>query len=306
MNLCQVAYSVLDGRKSARFYRDCLGFVPSGGTSLFKGPLYTRIQGLPKVASSCRWLVDSEEFFQLELFEFSRPTPRPMRPDWQPSDIGYSRVQMRVGELERTLKRLAEAGHPTLGGPLEIEGRLHACVRDPDGVLLELSQAMPGELPDSPQVAVTGVGLSVPDLDRSRRFFVDTIGLREGKPQPEREQLWGLKVKQPNTLCLEIGGKRIELSQYEGARPRRTDYQLSDQGLLNIALGFRRKKDLDRVFRRVVDAGYKPNSKPVHFGFCSVVYLNDDQGFSVELLHAMPVGDRFIGFKPPPKWLPAL
>ena len=80
------------------------------------------------------------------------------------------------------------------------------------------------------------------------------------------------------------------------------DYRLSDQGILNIAFGARRKADFDTVYRRAEAFGAKPNCRPVHLpGAGSVVYVNDPHGFSVEILRTKPgLADRIFGFEPRP------
>ena len=68
MRLCQIALSVTDLRRSHAWYRDALGLVPSGGTNTFMGPISSMVQGVPRAASTCWWLVDRQDRFQLELF----------------------------------------------------------------------------------------------------------------------------------------------------------------------------------------------------------------------------------------------
>lgn len=51
-------------------------------------------------------------------------------------------------------------------------------------------------------------------------------------------------------------------------------------------------------------AGLKGNWRPLNLGAWSVVHVNDEQGFSVELLFVRPWYDRIMGFlpKPAPKY----
>ncbi len=73
-HLAQVAFSVVDLAVTERWFRDGLGFEPAGGARWrMRGPLASAIQGLPRVASTCSWLVARNDFFQLELFQFERP-----------------------------------------------------------------------------------------------------------------------------------------------------------------------------------------------------------------------------------------
>jgi len=310
--LCQVAFSVTDLARTYRWYRDLFGYLPSGGTRLFRGPLASRVQGLPNAASTCWWLVDQQEFFQLEMFQFASPRARPLPADWRPCDVGYTTVGLHVIDFDATLARLARAGVRALSAPLGRPGARRVCVRDPEGVLLELMEDDPrnplAQLRPRPEVPVAtrSVTLSVCDLDRSRRFFVDTLGLPEatGVPLhgPEHEALWGLDGAQRRALLLWAGDFLVELVQYTKpvGNPWPEGYRISDQGLLNIAFGFRDKRHFDEVYRRCLAAGHRGNWRPLNLGAWTVVYVNDDQGFSVELLFVRPWYEGPMGFNAPP------
>src|SRR5690348_521053 len=85
-SLCQVAFSVIDLAITERWFREGLGFWPAGGArAAMRGPLASAVQGLRRVASTCWWLVDRNEWSQLELFQFERPLARLMPPDRTPS-----------------------------------------------------------------------------------------------------------------------------------------------------------------------------------------------------------------------------
>ena len=89
--LNQIALSVADLRLTERWFREGLGFVPAGGSRLaMRSPLASRIQGLPRAASTCWWLVARNEVFQLELFQFEKPLAKLMPADFRPCD-GQSR-----------------------------------------------------------------------------------------------------------------------------------------------------------------------------------------------------------------------
>jgi len=308
--LCQIAFSVTDLARTHRWYQDVFGFLPAGGTRLFRGPIASRVQGLPNAASTCWWLVDRQEFFQLELFEFVSPPVRPLPADWRPCDTGYTMVGLHVADFDATLARLASHKTRPLTAPVGPAGQRRVCVRDPEGVMLELLEDDPctgfrrdHERPEIP-VSACSVTLSVPDLERSRRFFVDTLGLPvlDGLRLhgPEHEALWGLAGAQRKSLVVRSGDCVLELVQYENpvGKPWPDGYRISDQGLLNIALGFRSKAAFDAAYARCAAAGYRGNWRPFNLGAWSVVYVNDDQGFSVELLFVRPWYDAPMGFRP--------
>ena len=60
--LCQVAFSVTDLDRTHLWYQNTLGFLPSGGTWLFRGFIASTIQGIPDVVSNTKWLVDQQNF----------------------------------------------------------------------------------------------------------------------------------------------------------------------------------------------------------------------------------------------------
>jgi short-subunit dehydrogenase len=98
----------------------------------------------------------------------------------------------------------------------------------------------------------------------------------------------------------------VELVEYADprGRPWPPDYRISDQGLLNIAFGFRKRAEFEAAYRRCQEAGIAANGPPFRLGAWSVVYVNDPQGFSVELLHVEPWYEARMGFSPrPTPWL---
>ncbi len=312
MRLSQIAISTLDLRRTQRWYRSVLGLAPAGGTNLFFGPLASMVQGVPRAASTCWWLVDRQDMFQIELFEFRSPLVRPTPEDWRPCDVGYTMISFWVADLDRAIERAAEAGTPPLTQPAGPDGARRACVRDPEGVLVELMEddpraAVPRARPRPELGAVArSVTLSVPDLERSRRLFADVLGLEvvDGPAlhEPEHEELWGLEGARRESLALWADDVIVELVEYEDPRgkPWPPGYRISDQGLLNIAFGFRDRGEFEAANRRCEDAGLRANGPPLRLGAWSVVYVNDEQGFSVELLHVEPWYEGRMGFRPRP------
>jgi short-subunit dehydrogenase/catechol 2,3-dioxygenase-like lactoylglutathione lyase family enzyme len=310
LRLSQIAVSVSDLRRAQRWYRDVLGLEPGGGTNLFAGPLASMVQGIPRSASTCWWLVDRQDFFQIELFEFRSPLVRPLPPDWRPCDVGYTTVAFWVDDLDGALDRARQTGSQPLTDPIGEAGERRVCVRDPDGVLIELMEDDPRSdaprerpRPGVPAVA-RAVTLSVPDLQRSLRFFGDVLGLPVAAGVelhgPEYEALWGLDGAKSERVCLWADDFLVELVSYSDppGSPSPEGYRISDLGLLNIAFGFRKRAEFEDACRRCSQAGHKGNGPPVRLGAWSVVYVNDDQGFSVELLHVEPWYEGQMGFRP--------
>jgi len=312
LRLSQIALSVSDVRRTQRWYRDVLGLEPGGGTNLFAGPLAAMVQGIPRSASTCWWLVDRQELFQVELFEFRSPLVRKLPRDWRPCDVGYTTIAFWVDDLDRALARAEQAGSQPLTDAIGDLGERRVCLRDPDGVLVELMEddprsGVPRPRPRPGIPAVTrAVTLSVADLERSRHFFGDVLGLTAADGvevhRPEHEALWGLDGAKGERISLWADDFLVELVSYAdpAGRPWPDGYRISDLGLLNIAFGFGERAGFDAAYRRCLEGGHQGNGPPLRLGPWSVVYVNDDQGFSVELLHVEPWYQRQMGFAPRP------
>ena len=309
--LIQIALSVVDLRDTERWLREGFGFVPAGGSRrMMRGPLASRIQGLPRVASTCWWLGDRNDWFQIEMFQFERPIARLMPHDARGCDLGYTRVGFWVADFDATLSRLARIGSQPLSDPIGEPGCRRACVRSPDGVFVEIMEDDPlisrgGQAPASADcpVAVRSVTLSVADLDQSAAFLSDGLGMPASGAalrRPEHEALWGLPGAATRSQVFDAGDVLVEVVQYLDpvGRPRPDDYRISDQGILNVALGARSKSQFDELYRRACAAGARPNSRPVRIPGAAVVYVNDPQQFSFEIIRLSQASDKHWGFTP--------
>lgn len=308
--LNQIAFSVVDLKRTDAWFRTAFGLLPAGGTRSFRGPLASHVQGLPRAASTCWWLVGRDDYLQLELFQFESPLAKPLPADYRPCDIGYVRIGLWVLDFDATLARLTALHSPPLTAPIGARGCRRACVRSPDGVFVEVMEDDPlaGRAdrgrPVRPECSAAPryVTLSVPDLGQSRRFFAGALQLPEGVALhgPEHEALWGLAGADREVAVLDAGDVLLELVQYidPPGRPWPPDYRISDQGLLNIAFGYRGMRRMMADYRRCREAGARPNGFPLHSPAWGVVYVNDVQRFSVELLWVRRWWDGRMGFLP--------
>ena len=311
--LNQIAFSVVDLRLTEQWFREGFGLLPAGGSrALMRGPLAARVQGLPRAASTCWWLVARNPWFQLELFQFERPIAKLMPADFRPCDIGYTRIGIWVDNFDATLKTLALLGSPPLTPPLGEHGARRACVRNPDGVYVEIMEDDPlphanqSGRPDCP-AAIRSVTAAVPHLGDAAAYFGEGIGLAPSTASlhtAEHEALWGLAGARTETKLFDGGDVVVELVHYFDpvGKPWPDGYRVSDQGILNIAFGARSKRDFNTIYERAVAFGAEPNGRPVHLPGAGVVYVNDKHGFSVEVLSIRPgLRDRLLGFQPRPQ-----
>jgi catechol 2,3-dioxygenase-like lactoylglutathione lyase family enzyme len=209
----QVALSVVDLRLTERWFREGLGFLPAGGSRLaMRSPLASRIQGLPKAASTCWWLVDRNQVFQLELFQFEKPLAKLMPAHFRPCDIGYTRIGVWVADFDASLRRLEALGTSPLTPALGQRGTRRTCVRSPDGVFVELMESDPLSTSSSSThrdcgVAVRSITLSVPDLQQTAGFIEQGLGLREANV-PLHSPAMGLPTQSKTQRQQRLGGSR--------------------------------------------------------------------------------------------------
>ncbi|WP_322544785.1 hypothetical protein U2G91_02190 [Rhodococcoides fascians] len=299
----------LSGRSAladvSRWYAEGLGFVDAGGTS-FAGPEIAQLQGidLPTVALDLQWAIDRNDFMQLELFSYTEPVARPRAADWSPEVVGYNVLMVHVQDFDTTLANLAALGtHPSTDVIGEAGSR-RACVADPNGTLIEIMEddvTSGSAVPIRPGVnaAVRGVRVTVPDLDKARKFFMEAIGLTPANPvhNAAHEALWGLTGQEPKMFALTEGRSIVELVQYAQTRPRPADYRVCDEGILNIALGSIEKDDYLRTRARVEEAGHTLFSEFILSSDVEVNYVSDSEGnFNVELMYMATAAHKSFGF----------
>jgi predicted enzyme related to lactoylglutathione lyase len=215
---------------------------------------------------------------------------------------------IHVHDLDEALERIARVGGAPLTAPVGTIGARRVCVRDPDGVTLELMEDWTVSDPHSTAAgrchgpSIEFVSVSVTRLEQVRAFWIDVLGLQElgGTQVHDRshERLWGLRGVKREAIVLGAGGVALEFASYDPpCRARPAGYLISDIGVLNIALGTTERSQFDATYERAAAQGFKGYREP----FCvpdvaTVVYLRDPQGLSVELLHVEPRAFERMGF----------
>ena len=124
-------------------------------------------------------------------------------------------------------------------------------------------------------------GLSVADLDRSHRFYADTLGftvVEDDFALPEHE----LRGR----VLVNAAGVRIELFERRGSQPIRRGHPTEgalQQGWFQFALSTR---DLEATYRRVTTAGATPLMAPrlAPDGRSWIAFIGDPDGNLIELL----------------------
>jgi catechol 2,3-dioxygenase-like lactoylglutathione lyase family enzyme len=269
--LAQVALCTADLPASVRLYAEALGFRPAGGRVIW-GPTVARIQGFEDTAFTLWWLVGDQDFFQLELFAHTLPQQRP-RPR---ADLGWTGFTIAVPDVDATRARLRSAGvEPTARGA-------GLAFRDPyadvEVDVVAAAASSPGGAARGP--AVVSARLAVADLGAARRLYVDALGLAE---QPLE-----------SGFAVAVGDRRVEVVRPGGdPRPLPADHRLSDQGMMNAAIGYRPREAVGGALDRVLAAGFTANAPLSRSG---ATYVADGQGTTVELLGVEPERDAAMGF----------
>jgi catechol 2,3-dioxygenase-like lactoylglutathione lyase family enzyme len=313
-HIAQVALCALNAEQLRQWYESAFGLVKAG--KIFTTPPMNtdRIQGItPNPTETVSWLVDRQDYFQLEFFQFYRPKSQRKPSDWRPCDIGYNMVGIHVADFDKAVHCIGAASDrplPAISGDV---GDRRLCLQDPEGNWVEVMERdpitqIPGTDPGvvRPELpsAVRFMRVSVPDLDKTRNAFVNAMGLTVVDDfqlhTQEHEALWGLKGALVKTALLRSRNFLLELVEYQSHQPRMRPqgYQICDQGFMNIALGYRETAEFDRAFQQATSNGMTPNGQPVDIGIFRVMYVNDPQGFSVEMLNARRSLWSLSGFNP--------
>jgi catechol 2,3-dioxygenase-like lactoylglutathione lyase family enzyme len=153
-----------------------------------------------------------------------------------------------------------------------------------------------------PVSAVAYVAASVTDLEEVRQYFTGAFGMTEIRADaihaPEHESLWGLAGARRECAVFALGEVLIEVVRYESPAPRppALDSLLSDQGIMNVAIGYRECDELVRALDRATAVGASATTEPPSSS--GSVYLRTADRLSVELLLVPAEYDDLYGFRP--------
>jgi len=152
------------------------------------------------------------------------------------------------------------------------------------------------------------VGLSVSDLERSIAFYRDLIGLtvreREEMTGGQLETVTGVAGSRVHIADLDFGNAlTLELMQYLAPAGGAIHPRPTDAGHIHIGIEV---KDIDAVYRRLVDAGASARGEPTilkdagpYWTGARVVNVLDPDGITVELVQmSSPHGRSSIQASP--------
>lgn len=166
-------------------------------------------------------------------------------------------------------------------------------IRNPDEILIELIED--SSLQGSPYPCkLIGLGVVVADCATSVATFVDGLAFERSYRTVEQSNYT------VNNACLIKGDMWLDIHQPANPKPWPPRYRLNDIGIMNLAIGFDSQDGFAAQFDRARKVGFVPNCNPVgQVGLVQCVYVNDPNGFSVEMLYCSPRLHTLVGFSKP-------
>jgi catechol 2,3-dioxygenase-like lactoylglutathione lyase family enzyme len=304
----QIALNTLDLPGTLRFYSELFGFVNGGSNAFWGQPM--RVQGLDETARGLIWwLVGRDRGFQLEIFQHTVPRQRKLPDDWRPCDHGWVRYGIAISNFDLARATLARWGIGEIAPVMVVAGLRRVAFRDPFiGIVVELMEdgpTVPGGIRarrDNLDPAAIYATTSVYDLTSARHFYSDTLGMRieplDVVHDEACEAIWGLGDARREGFAVRAGQRFIEVIQYTNpaGRARRADYQISDQGIMNVGIGCRDPSAIRRLIQTVKTAGLRVTE-----------VFGDDSGLAsyilspereLELIALPEAAESFWGFHP--------
>jgi catechol 2,3-dioxygenase-like lactoylglutathione lyase family enzyme len=135
-----IGISVSNLERSLAFYRDLFG-MEEVLHKPFAGQVHDSIIGLPGTRGNVA--IVRRGNWQLELFEFDHPHPKPGDPNRPACDHGITHFCLQVTDIQVEYERLKAAGVRFHCPPQTYQGRVIATYgRDPDGNIFELLERL--------------------------------------------------------------------------------------------------------------------------------------------------------------------
>lgn len=284
-----------DLARSLGFYRDQVGLVPT--TRTVPAPQPGAAFGLP-TAQWDAWILAGPQGYEgvvVDLLEWKVPDPVG-QPYSSAAHLGLARLGVQVRDLDGLFERLREAGACPLGPPhpVELDGREVGrafVAADPDGTRVEFTAG------DEDRVAFLVVNCS--DLERSVRFYTDTVGLtsrdRIGPVQTPGAPLGLDGPVEWQGAVLDDGradrGFHLLLVETRSHRPPGSPYaEANHLGIFRLAM---LTEDLDGDYQQLQAHGVRCWSEPMRLAMgpglpdLRALLFADPDGATLELIESL-------------------
>lgn len=282
--LCQLALTTKHPEICKEFYRQLLGYRDSGKQNI-RGIAASRIFDCEKVFATCDWLCGDDPFFQIEIFNFQQPESID-----NPLNMfigGYNIIFIEAPDINQLLTNKFISSNLSQVCRYSHNGSDHLLARDIDNNFLDVFSNIKSRSLEKP--AFRGIGATVNNLEKELRNFTIGFGLTECETPETFDPLFKRTETSPNgktsaRRCKTInsGLYKIQLTEFTPCL-NEEQKKLTDQGILNIALGIRDNTEFKPLFDRLLETGYTPVIKPVGDNLTNTVYLKTES-LSVEFL----------------------
>ena len=291
-----------DLERSLGFYGDLVGLKTAVRTRP-EQPQPGGAFGLAQVQWDA-WIMagdDAPDGVVLDLLEWKVPLPTGSPPA-SLTELGFGRLCIASDDLAGLHRRLSEAGYDVWSPPgrlgLRVDGMADAemfLCSDPDGTAVLFVE---GE-----DTRLASVNINCSDLEQSRRFYCDVLGLTAGPRTRPTEPGPGAGLRVEGSVAWDawsIGamtdsasGFVVDLVEWTeprvGGSGRRPANEL---GIFRIAL---LTEDIDRDYAALIDSGVTCHTPPVELemgpGLPSdlrALFFEDPDGVCLELIESPP------------------
>jgi predicted enzyme related to lactoylglutathione lyase len=294
--------------KSLEFYRDAIGLTPGRSAAFSPNPAIMSLGNTPGGQSRFVALTVPGSAIGVELIEYKDIDRTPARPRFQ--DPGAANLILRVRDLDSILERAKKAGAKVLttsGSPTPFgNGGKVIFMQDPDGFVIELSQAGPpaagappagGAAPAAGPVAPAGnilgggFELAVEDTAKTVAFYRNVFGFQltagtmfnADKTMNDTAGVPGGAFKQsrgpiPGTMANIVF---IEFANVD-RKPLKTRVQ--DPGTAILQLLVRDMDGLMKVLKANNANVISTGGEPVSLGASKLVIVRDPNNLYLELI----------------------
>lgn len=302
----QIALSVSNLAESIAWY-GALGLEASGGQAMKSRSEYLAMWRVPEREGRMEWLVGRNPMTQLELFHFTKPSPRPLSPTRTARDEGYGSISIFVVAFEQQLNRLKSSGTPfeITGAP----GSRSLWVKDPDRIPVELMErdvlaSEPVQADGATLAGIRAVSLTVSDPRRTEEFWTSALGfspvsadLYAFNPLPS----WWSSGAEWRERVLKGGSILVRLLAPASGDiiDRPEDFKLIDIGVVNIAAIADSAEAHQHFIEALQASGFEFSTPtPLSSGPQSAVWYGyDPQGNSVETGYLLPGLEGKFGWR---------
>ncbi|MFT5839045.1 MAG: hypothetical protein ACI9UT_001547 [Flavobacteriales bacterium] len=303
--IAQIALCTSDFYRAIVFYEQVLGLDNCFGTVAFRGPMAEAIQQLPNPASKVRWFTDDSALFQLEIFEFEHPQPKPLSLNHSIRCEGYNHLIIATISLERIQQEMVMLGflQPFEIIEVKVEGKgdhaRHGITTDPDGNKLQFVE-QPDLINGERHAQLIGLGLTSAQFKSCVNDFTKYFPFKECDDLFDSRQLWSREGQLKNSKTLSLNNKYLVINEFDDSIPRSENYRLCDEGIMNFSVGYADFESFEQAVNETANAGMS-HSIPASQGLVSIggTYCTSNTGLSVEMLFCLPEAYGLWGFGAP-------